>query len=161
MGGKETGLTEARAAAPAARTSFALYVLLGPSIAVAVALAAFSLSRDIGEVRTGGFPGLPLAPATASPATPTNASAAPRDPSQAPAVSTQAPTATPRITTGAPTPTARPDDITPRPTAAPTLAPTIPPSLAPTVPPTSAPILPTLPPVPTPPIGLRSPGGLP
>src|SRR6266850_1347210 len=138
MGGKGAPLIGERVGAPAARTSFALYVLLGPSIAVAVALAAFSLSRDITDPRTGDFPGLPVAPA--------------------PAAATQAPTATP--TPRAPSSTIRPDDSTPRPTAPPTLAPTLPPSIAPTVaptvPPTSAPILPTLPPVPTPPLGLRT-----
>jgi hypothetical protein len=135
----------------AGRTSFALWVLLGPSIAVAVALAAVSLSKDAGQIRTGDFPGLPNVAPTPAQATPaaTNATAGPRDPSQAPAGATQPPVATsPRAATNTPSPTLRPDDSTPRPTAAPTVAPTSTP--LPTVVPTSTPVLPSLLPTPLP-----------
>ncbi|HEY8825269.1 MAG TPA: hypothetical protein VIP07_10315 [Candidatus Limnocylindria bacterium] len=136
-----------------------MYVLLGPSLAVGVALAGFSLTRDA----VGGNPPTPSA-ATASP------SGAPL-PGPAQPGATLVPlgsigptiTATPRTPT--PTPTRA---VTAAPTASaiatnpPTAAPTIPPTPAPTASgtplPTSTPPLPTLPlptlPLPTLPLRL-------
>src|SRR3989442_9321327 len=124
------------------RASFTLYVLLGPSLAVAVALAGFSVTRDTGGRQT---PGHPQASATVSPpASSTTASATPPMVLPGPAATSPA-TAEPRTLP----PSAAP--ATAAPTAPPpaTLSPTEPPAPSLTPPPTSTPPLPTLPPLPT------------
>src|SRR6267143_2048233 len=124
------------------RASFTLYVLLGPSLAVAVALAGFRLTRDTGGLQR---PTEPQATATASPlASPTTASATP--PIVLPGRAATSPATDPRTLP----PSAAP--ATAAPTAPPptTLSPTAPPAPSLTPPPTSTPPLPTLPPLPTP-----------
>ena len=133
------------------RASFTLYVLLGPSLAVALALAGFSLMQGTGGgQQPPGTSGTP----TASPlVSPTNG-AAPTSPAIG---ASAAPVATPGARTSGPTgaATAAPT-APPAPTNPPTLAatPSLPIPPTPTPPPTSTPVLPTLPPVPTLPRGL-------
>ena len=129
------------------RASFTLYVLLGPSLAVGLALAGFSLMRDGGGRQPTPDPS---SSATASPlVSPSNGAAA-------------SPTSPATGTSG--TPKATPDTRTSPPPVAPTAAPTAtpaatnPPTVAPgpSLPATPTPIptstlsLPTLPPLPTP-----------
>ena len=141
VGGLE-GRQGERASGLGGRASFTLYVLLGPSLAVGLALAGFSAtSATDGQA----LPASPSA-ATESPlATATNGSASPSTASgPAPAASATLP-ATPGTRTSAPSVPA-----TAAPTAPPsrTTTPTVPP---PTPAPTSStPTVPSLPPLPTP-----------
>jgi len=144
VGGSE-GKPGGRGFGHGSRASFTLYVLLGPSLAVGLALAGFSVMRDSGAAqRPPDSSGAP----TASPTASNGGAASPTSPA-----------------TGASgTPRATPDMRTTAPPVAPTAAPTAPPAAtnSPTLPPapslpatptpvpTSTPALPTLPPLPTP-----------
>jgi hypothetical protein len=147
VGGFE-GKPSDRAPGRGGRGSFTLYVLLGPSLAVGLALAAFSFTRDAVDA---------ISPATSAPTASPSGSAEPAT-SAVPARSI-GPAGTPDTRT--PVPTNRPTIApTTPPTAPPTVAPTAPPvvtnppTAAPTASPTPAPTntlpLPTLPPLPTP-----------
>ena len=165
VGGRE-GKSIDRAPGRGGRASFTLYVLLGPSLAVGLALAGFSMTRN--AVDAGSPPGLP-GKATASPSGgvlpgPAQPETSPLPAgSTAPATTLEPRTATPSVRpTSAPTapPTASPTTpptapalVTNAPTATPTASPT-PPTATPTASPTQSPTstlpLPTLPPLPTP-----------
>src|SRR6266566_2270086 len=124
MGGRE-GKPGGRAFGHAGRASFTLYVLLGPSLAIALALAGFSLIRDAGGQST---------------------------PSASPFPSTASPSilgSIPPQTLPGPAPTAAPTQTT-----SPTIAPVPSLSAPPTPEATKTPPLPTLPPIPTIPHGL-------
>jgi len=146
MGGRE-GKPGGRAFGHAGRASFTLYVLLGPSLAIALALAGFSLIRDAGGQST---PSASPFPSTASPSI---LGSIPPQTLPGPAATspsaTAARTATPSAAPTAPAPTAAPTQTT-----SPTIAPVPSLSAPPTPEATKTPPLPTLPPIPTIPHGL-------
>jgi hypothetical protein len=144
------------------RTSFALYLVLGPALGVGLALAAFTATKEVSEAVSGG----PSATATASPSETPAPSAAPLQSSgPSGSIGTSPARPTPAPATSAPAQVA-----TPVPTAAATLAPTASPTRtpSPTVAPTNSPTSTTAPATPTPtpvltvpPLPTVSPPGLP
>ena len=135
-----------RAFGQAGRASFTLYVLLGPSLAIGVALAGFPLTRDAASpAAPSGSP----APAVGSPSV--TGSIPPKTlpgPAATFASATASRTATPSASPPAAAPTAPPTETT-----SPTIAPVPSLSAPPTPAPTKTPPLPTLPPIPTLPHG--------
>jgi hypothetical protein len=134
------------------RASYALYVLLGPALAVGLALAALGVTRPA-AVDSPFVPTLPSATPTATlsarpsvlPGPANVETPRPLSSGTTPTpVQTNSPTVQPTAQTSAPTAPAT--TATPLPTLPPTRAPTLPPTPLPT--PTAAPTL-TLPPLPS------------
>jgi hypothetical protein len=134
------------------RASFTLYVLLGPSLAVGVALAGFGLTRDrVGQDSQSEAPAATTSPS----ASPTNGSLVPQT-LPGPAATfprvTDARTATPTASPSVAAPTVPPSQTnaaTTAPVPSTSTPPTPAPTTTPTPAPTTTPSLPTLPPIPT------------
>ena len=128
--GAVEGNVKARALGQRGRGSFTLWVLLGPSLAVGLALAGFNLTREA--------TGLSVPPSGSPTASPSSV------PLAGPSDATTSPTSP-----GSQAPGKTPDPRTAAPTLPPTSAPTAPPTAAPTAPPATNPPT-TAPPIPTP-----------
>jgi hypothetical protein len=136
------------------RASFTLYVLLGPSLAVGVALAGFGLTRDrVGQNSPSDAPA-----ATASPSSSSSIGSLPPQTLPGPAATSPGPTDL-RTATPTASPSVAAPTVPPSQTNTPTNAPVPSISTPPTPAPTKTPPLPTFPPIPT--AVPTLPGGLP
>jgi hypothetical protein len=143
------------------RASFTLSVLLGPSLAVGLALAGFSATWDAGSrhapADSASTPtAFPLGTATSGPTLPPTAPAPAASPTPLATPPTRTPTPSAPSVPASAAPTAPPPTTIP-----PTVAPPTPSLPATPTPPTGTPSLPTLPPVPAPTLSLGVSSALP